>query len=99
MITKHIIIFHLLIFFIIVNINTIKGKNIKTSKAQNSKLRLLWDETINYDTTYRDDEEDKKSIEVCNNSDYKYFIQYVTGHNTTFNKNINMEYAVSYYNK
>lgn len=96
---KHIILFQLLIFLIIVNINIIKGKNIKTNDSQNSKLRHLWDETIKYDTTYRDDEEDKKSIELCNNSDYKYFIQYVTGHNITFDKDINKEYAVSYYIK
>jgi len=99
MIAKHIIIFQLLIFFIIANINIIKGKNIKKSDSQNSRLRRLWEETVKYDTTYRNDSEDIESIELCNNSDYKYFIQYVTGHNTTFDKDINTEYAVSYYNK
>jgi hypothetical protein len=99
MTAKYIRIFQLLIFFIIANINIIKGKKIKTNAPQNFKPRRLWEETVKYDVTYRDDEEDKKSIELCNNSDYKYFIQYVTGHNTTFDKDINKEYAVSYYNK
>jgi hypothetical protein len=99
MTTKHIRIFQLLIFFIIVNISIIKGKKIKTNDPQNLKLRRLWEETVKYDTTYRDNEEDKNSIELCNNSDYKYFIEYVTGHNTTFDKDINKEYAVSYNNK
>ena len=99
MTAKYIRIFQLLMFFIIENINIIKGKKIETNNPQNFKLRRLWEETINDDTTYREDEDDKKSIELCNNSDYKYFIQYVTGHNTTFDKDINKEYAVSYYNK
>ena len=62
----------------------------------------MLDNAIDYDTSNRYDE-DLESIKQCKNSDYKYFIQYVTGHNVTFDKDIETKYAVStlyqFYNK
>lgn len=48
-------------------------------------LRQLWNEDIEYDDSNRSDEE-QDSIAHCRNSDYKYFIHYVTGEKYTFSK-------------
>ena len=87
----------LLIYFLILMIfqfNLINGKKLNSSHLRKSNLRVLWDNTIDYDTSNRFDE-DLESIKQCKNSDYKYFIQYVTGHNVTFDKAIEIKYAVS----
>ena len=61
----------------------------------NLNLRKLWDETIRYDISSRSNTDDRESIENCRDSDYKYFIHYVTGQNYTFNQFINRDNAVS----
>ena len=59
-------------------------------------LRNLWEEDIYYDDSKRESEE-KKSIKHCRNSDYKYFIFYITGQTYNFSKKyINEDNAVSF---
>ena len=90
-----------LIFFIILIFLFIRFCVIYEQKKKNNKgisksiifLRKLWDETIRFDTTYRNNEE-LESIEHCRDSDYKYFIHYVAGQNYTFNQFINRDNAV-----
>lgn len=98
MVWKYIKIFQLLLtinILIIFQIKVINGKNIKNLQEK-SNLRFLWEENIEYDTTYRDSEE-LESIQHCKDSDYKYFIQYVTGHNVTFDKNYSSKDIVSFF--
>jgi hypothetical protein len=78
----------------IFQINLINGKKLNSSHLKKNNLRVLSDNSIDYDTSNRYDE-DLESIKQCKNSEYKYFIQYVTGHNVTFNKAIETKYAVS----
>jgi hypothetical protein len=78
----------------IFQINVINGKKLNSSYSKKNNLRVLWDNTIEYDTSNRYDE-DLESIKQCKNSEYKYFIQYVTGHQVTFDKAIETKYAVS----
>ena len=75
-------------------LNVINGKMINNSHINRNNLRALWDKSIDYDTSNRYGE-DLESIKQCKNSEYKYFIQYVTGHNVTFDKAIETKYAVS----
>ena len=87
----------LLMYFLILmifQINLINGKKLNSSHLKKNNLRVLSDNSIDYDTSNRYDE-DLESINQCKNSEYKYFIQYVTGHNVTFNKAIETKYAVS----
>ena len=87
----------LLMYFLILMIfqfYLINGKKLNSSHLKKNNLRVLWDNSIDYDTSNRYDE-DLESIKQCKNSEYKYFIQYVTGHNVTFNKAIETKYAVS----
>lgn len=87
----------LLMYFLILmifQINLINGKKLNSSHLKKNNLRVLSDNSIDYDTSNRYDE-DLESIKQCKNSEYKYFIQYVTGHNVTFNKAIETKYAVS----
>ena len=98
MIWKFIKIFQLLLtinILIIFQIKVITSQNIK-NLPQKLNLRVLLDENIEYDTTYRDNEE-LESIQHCKSSGYKYFIQYVTGHNVTFDKNYNTKDIVSFF--
>lgn len=57
---------------------------ILTESSYIKNLRKLWNEKVDYDDSKRIGEED--SIAHCRNSNYKYFIHYVTGENYTFNK-------------
>ena len=84
--------FFLLFFVISINISK---ENLINSIFTNFKnnLRNLWDETIKYDDSQRDTEE-IDSIDHCRDSDYKYFIHYVTGQNYTFSQFINKDNAV-----
>ena len=84
---KYIIII-LLLFNIIQNVN---NKNSNTTEKK--RKRLLLDLDINYDSSNRE-EKDKESIEICQNTDYKYFINYISGYNITFDKNIEQDGAV-----
>ena len=58
-------------------------------------LRKTWEEIVKYDKSGRGDEE-RESLEKCEDSDYKYFIHFVSGNNVTFEKYINKDNAVSY---
>ena len=71
---------------------------ILTKFLEKNNFRNLLDTKINFDKSTRNYNDDLKSIENCENSDYKYFLEYITGHNVTFDKNINNETAVSFYN-
>ena len=87
--------FSFLILFMFLLLINLSEENIVSNIKKN--LRSLWDETIRYDTTYRNSDE-KESIEHCKDSDYKYFIHYVAGQNYTFNQFINKDNAVRYFN-
>ena len=78
----------ILLILLIIKIQTVKPKS---SNNIGKKLRFLLDNTINYDSSLR---EDKESVENCKNIDYKYFINYVSGYDITFDKNISIDGAV-----
>ena len=82
------------LILMISKLNLVNGKKFNSSHLKRNNLRVLWDNTIDYDTSNRYDE-DLESIKQCKNSEYKYFIQYVTGHQVTFDKAIETKYAVS----
>ena len=69
-------------------------KIINSNIIDKYNLRFLESEEI-YDKSGRTDKKDLESIENCENSDYKYFFEYITGHNVTFSKNIDTDRAVS----
>ena len=90
----------LLIWFCFYSSNIFSISNyIKSYFLEKKNFRYLLDTKVNFDKSTRTDKEDLKSIENCENSDYKYFLEYITGHNFTFNKDIDIERAVSLYNK
>lgn len=78
----------ILLILLFIKIQTVKPKS---SNNIGKKLRFLLDNTINYDSSLR---EDKESVENCKNIDYKYFINYVSGYDITFDKNISIEGGV-----
>ena len=80
--------FGLILFIYLFNLN-----NALINKSKNNRFRKLWDEEIKYDSSGRSSEE-KESLEKCENSDYKYFIHFVTGNNVTFEKYVNKDNAV-----
>jgi hypothetical protein len=63
-------------------------------KTQNSSLRKLWNEKVEYDSSRLTDEE-LDSLNHCINSDYKYFIFYTSGQTYEFKEFINEGNAVS----
>ena len=63
-------------------------------KTQNSSLRKLWNERVEYDSSRLTNEE-LDSLNHCINSDYKYFIFYTTGQTYEFKEYINEGNAVS----
>lgn len=71
--------------------------NIKANLFEQFNLRFLSDSKINYDKSSRTDNDDIKSIEICEKSDFKYFYEYVTGFNVTFDEYIDKSRAVSNY--
>ena len=83
-----------LTFFIIIILSFF----ILTNSTSLINLRKLWNEKIDYDESSRSEDE-QDSIAHCRNSDYKYFIHYVTGENYTFPKGslINKDNAVRLY--
>ena len=83
----------LLICFYSSNIFEI-SKYIKINFLESYKLRNLLDEKTNLDKSARKGE-DLKSIETCENSDYKYFFHYITGRDVIFDRNIDKSRAVS----
>ena len=91
---KYIKILILLISFYLLNRLGII-KNIKLQFIERYNLRFLLDSNNNYDKSGRTDQNDLESIENCENSDYKYFFEYITGHNVTFDKKIDTDRAVS----
>ena len=74
--------------------NDEQKKYIKNNILEKYNLRFLFAKN-DYDYSQRTDKGDKDSIENCENTDYKYFVQYVTGYNVTFEKNLNEKRAVS----
>lgn len=70
--------------------------NLKLKVIQKINLRFLSDNS-RFDKSSRTNKEDIKSIENCENLDYKYFFEYITGYNVTFDKNIDPDRAVSNY--
>lgn len=62
---------------------------------EKSNLRFLLDSKASYDTSKRDDKEDINSIKNCQKSDDKYFFQYISGYNVTFDKSLNTKRVVS----
>ena len=60
-----------------------------------SHLRKNWEEVVRYDSSHITDTEEKKSLEKCEDSDYKYFIHFVSGNDVTFERFINKDNAVS----
>ena len=94
---KYIIILAILTSFFILNIyylNIDKIKNQKNITFGKYNLRSLLDNDINYDTSIRTDKNDRESIENCQNTEYKYFIQYISGYNVTFDKDIDTDRSV-----
>jgi hypothetical protein len=71
-------------------------KTIKSNLSKKNFLRLL-DINLNYDKNTRTDE-DLDSIENCENSDNKYFLYYLKVYNLTFDKNLDLDRAVSWNN-
>lgn len=69
-------------------------RTIKNNILEKYNLRFLFAKN-DYDYSQRTDKGDKDSIENCENTDYKYFVQYITGYNVTFEKNLNEKRAVS----
>lgn len=97
---KYLKLIFLLICFCFYSSNIFSISNyIKSYFLEKKNFRYLLDSKVNFDKSTRTDKEDLKSIENCENSDYKYFLEYITGHNFTFNKDIDIERAVSLYNK
>ena len=70
---------------------------IRTNFLKKNNFRYLLTQQENFDKSTRTNKEDLKSIENCENSDYKYFLEYITGHNVTFDKYIDTDRAVSFY--
>ena len=77
--------FYFMIFIILITILNLTHENNHNFTTKNLKehLRNLWNEDVKYDDSNRDPEE-RKSINHCRNSDYKYFIIYVSGYNYDF---------------
>lgn len=70
-------------------------KFFKINTFEEYNIRFLLDDTtINYDISNRENKEDIESIKNCENSDYKYFLNYITGYNITFDKTIDQSRAV-----
>ena len=80
----------ILLILLFIKIQTVKPKS---SNNIGKKLRFLLDNTINYDSSLREGA-DKESVENCKNIDYKYFINYISGYDITFDKNISIDGAV-----
>lgn len=76
---------YFMIFIILITILNLTHENKHNFITKNLKehLRNLWNEDVKYDDSNRDPEE-RKSINHCRNSDYKYFIIYVSGYNYDF---------------
>ena len=87
---KNIYFFLSFILFISFFVST-KASNLKNKNT----LRKLWNEDIDEGLYRKIDSDEKDSIKHCKNSDYKYFIYYVTGQNYTFDEYINYDNAVS----
>ena len=86
----------LLLSFYLLNIFGII-KNINLHFLERINFRYLLDSNNNYDKTGRTDKNDLESIENCEKSDYKYFYEYITGHDVIFDKEIVTERAVRIY--
>ena len=86
----------LLICFYLLNIFGIINY-IKELILERYNLRFLLDSNYNYDKSGRTDKNDLDSIENCEKSDYKYFYEYITGHDVIFDKKIDTDRAVSKY--
>lgn len=89
--------FILLIFLYNLNIFEIDFTTIKTIKnniLEKYNLRFLFSNN-NYDYSQRTDKDDIKSIENCEKTDYQYLVQYITGHEVSFDKDLNQKRAVS----
>ena len=79
----------------IFEMNIIDIKNIKINFLEKYNLRFLYSSKVEYDSSSRTDKDDLKSIENCEKTDYKYFVEYISGHNITFDKYVEKERAVS----
>ena len=54
----------------------------------NRQLRRLWEEKVDYDEISITDSNEKESInDHCENSNYKYFVNFLAGYNYVFPKN------------
>lgn len=93
---------YLKIFLLLIGFYSIKLfgliKNYGSNLLERYNLRFLVGTNSNYDKSARTDQNDLKSIENCENSDINYFYEYITGHNVTFDKEIDETRAVSYIN-
>ena len=69
---------------------------LESETESKNNLRKTWEEVVKYDKSGRDSEE-RESLEKCEDSDYKYFIHFVSGNDVTFEKYINYDNAVSYF--
>ena len=83
----------ILIGFFLIYIFKIE-KIVKINPLGELNLRFLLDESMNFNISKRINKEDKDSIKNCQNSDSKYFMQYITGHTVSFNNNIDSNRAV-----
>jgi hypothetical protein len=84
--TKYLVPIIMLIGFFLIYIFK-NGKIVKINTLGELNLRFLLDEVMNFDISKRTNKEDKDSIKNCQNSDSKYFIQYITGYTVSFNNN------------
>lgn len=86
--------FYFILFISLLNTTKVEKAEKKNSNQNiKSLLRHLWNEDIDYDVSGRTNDE-KESIKHCINSDYKYFISYITGQYYEFNEYINKGNAV-----
>ena len=53
-------------------------------KNINNQIRLLWEEKVEYKD--REGGEQTSLEKHCKNSDYKYFVNFLAGHNYVFDK-------------
>jgi hypothetical protein len=82
------------LFYFLFFLYLINGKPISESNSKDYKyLRSLWEERMEYEK--RNNEDDNLSLEVCANSNYKYFSFILSGAPVTFDHFINIGNAVS----
>ena len=87
----------LFIFVILIsNFNLTEENNVNEKIFNKPIRRLKWEEEVYYDTD-RNSEEIESIEKFCKKSDYKYFVNLLSGHRYVFNKKLEnyQSFAVS----